>query len=64
MRIADEGLKLKRFRARPHGRASRIMRRSTHITVYVSDDPADIPQGVRRARPQVEVTAEEASIGA
>ena len=46
--IADEGLKLKRFRARPHGRATRIMRRSTHITVYVSDDPADIPQSIRR----------------
>lgn len=45
--IADEGLKLKRFRARPHGRASRIMRRSTHITVYVTDDPADIPARAR-----------------
>jgi large subunit ribosomal protein L22 len=45
--IADEGRTLARFRARPHGRASRIMRRSTHITVYVSDDPADVPQGVR-----------------
>jgi large subunit ribosomal protein L22 len=41
--IADEGITIKRFRARPHGRASRIMRRSTHITVYVTDDPAEIP---------------------
>ena len=48
--IADEGVTIKRFRARPHGRASRIMRRTTHITVYVSDDPADIPQGVRDRR--------------
>jgi large subunit ribosomal protein L22 len=46
--IADEGVTIKRFRARSHGRASRIMRRSTHITVYVSDDPAEIPQGSRR----------------
>ena len=49
--IADEGRKQRGFRARPHGRASRIYRRSTHITVYVSDNPADVPLGVReRAR--------------
>ena len=48
--IADEGVTIKRFRARPHGRASRILRRSTHITVYVSDDPADIPPSIRRER--------------
>lgn len=41
--IVDEGVTVKRFRARPHGRASRIMRRSSHITVYVSDNPADVP---------------------
>jgi large subunit ribosomal protein L22 len=46
--LADEGFKMKRFRARPHGRASRIMRRSTHITVYVTDDPAEIPWKARR----------------
>lgn len=45
--IADEGITAKRFRARPHGRYSRIMRRSTHITVYISDDPADVPRSVR-----------------
>src|SRR5215470_2225027 len=45
--IADEGLKLKRFRARPHGRSSRILRRSTHITVYISDDPNDVPRKAR-----------------
>ena len=45
--MADEGPTTKRFRARPHGRASRIMRRSTHITVYVSDDRADLPKNVR-----------------
>jgi large subunit ribosomal protein L22 len=46
--LADEGFKMKRFRARPHGRASRIMRRSTHITVYVTDEPAEIPWKARR----------------
>src|SRR5579859_4183817 len=48
--LADEGVTIKRFRARSHGRASRILRRSTHITVYVSDDPADIPLGARQRR--------------
>ena len=47
--LADEGIKIKRFRARPHGRSSRILRRSTRITVYVSDDPNDVP---RKAREQ------------
>jgi large subunit ribosomal protein L22 len=45
--IADEAPTRKKFRARPHGRASRIMMRSTHITVYVSDDRADLPKSVR-----------------
>ena len=48
--LADEGRKgrqSKRFRARPHGRATMIRRRATHITIYVSDDPADLPRGVR-----------------
>jgi len=45
--IADEGYTIKRFRARPHGRASRILRRSTHITVYVTDDPSEIPYKAR-----------------
>ena len=45
--LADEGITVKRFRARPHGRASRIMRRSTHITVYVTDEPETIPYKAR-----------------
>ena len=45
--LADEGMKIKRFRARPHGRSSRILRRSTHITVYISDDPLDVPRKAR-----------------
>jgi large subunit ribosomal protein L22 len=45
--LADEGITIRRFRARPHGRASRILRRSTHITVYVSDDPNEVPRKAR-----------------
>jgi large subunit ribosomal protein L22 len=45
--LADEGTRTKRFRARPHGRGSRILRRSTHITVYVSDDREHLPKNVR-----------------
>jgi large subunit ribosomal protein L22 len=33
----DEGPTLKRFRARAKGRGNRIMKRSSHITVAVSD---------------------------
>src|SRR5579862_2837269 len=46
---ADEGVKTRRFRARSHGRTSRIIRRSSHITITVTDEPADIPQRARRA---------------
>jgi large subunit ribosomal protein L22 len=48
--LADEARSLKRFRVRSHGRGSRIIRRNTHITVLVSDDPADLPRGHRRGR--------------
>jgi len=48
--LADEARSLKRFRVRSHGRGSRIIRRNTHITVLVSDDPADLPSGHRRGR--------------
>jgi large subunit ribosomal protein L22 len=47
--VVDEGYTLKRVRARSHGRSSRILRRSSHITVTVTDNPADIPAGARRA---------------
>jgi large subunit ribosomal protein L22 len=49
--VADEAPTRKKFRARPHGRASRIMMRSTHITVLVSDDRAELPRKVRKLRP-------------
>ena len=35
---ADEGQTLKRYRAQARGRVSPILKRSTHITVYVSEE--------------------------
>ncbi len=39
--VTDESYRVKRIKARPHGRAGRILRRYCHVTVVVSDDPAD-----------------------
>jgi large subunit ribosomal protein L22 len=38
---ADDGFRIKRVKPRSHGRAARILRRYCHVTVVVSDDPAD-----------------------
>ncbi|MDD3925345.1 MAG: 50S ribosomal protein L22 [bacterium] len=35
--FVDEGPTMKRFRPRAHGRANRIRKRTSHITVVVSD---------------------------
>ncbi len=37
--IADPGPTLKRFRARARGRGTRILKRTSHITVYLSEKP-------------------------
>jgi large subunit ribosomal protein L22 len=37
--IADPGPMLKRFRARARGRGTRILKRTSHITVYLSEKP-------------------------
>jgi large subunit ribosomal protein L22 len=39
--VSDESFRAKRVKARSHGRSSRILRRYCHVTVVVSDDPAD-----------------------
>jgi large subunit ribosomal protein L22 len=39
--VADDGFRIKRVRARSRGQAARIVRRYCHVTVIVSDDPAD-----------------------
>ena len=36
--IADQGPTLKRFRARARGRGTRILKRSSHITVILSEE--------------------------
>jgi large subunit ribosomal protein L22 len=40
--VADDSFRVKRIKARPHGRAARILRRFCHVTVIVSDDRSDI----------------------
>jgi large subunit ribosomal protein L22 len=35
---ADEGPRLKRFTARPRGRAAKIIKRSSHVTVVVDEE--------------------------
>src|SRR6266699_2023840 len=39
--VADDSFRAKRIKPRSHGRAARILRRYCHVTVTVSDDPAD-----------------------
>jgi large subunit ribosomal protein L22 len=36
--LADQGPTLKRFRARARGRGTRILKRTTHITVILAED--------------------------
>ena len=39
---ANEGPRLKRFRARARGRASKIIKRNSHITVVVDEEEEDL----------------------
>src|SRR5436305_12176336 len=39
--VADDSFRIKRIRARSRGQAAPIRRRYCHVTVIVSDDPAD-----------------------
>ena len=43
----DEGPTMKRIRARAKGRAARILKRTSHITVTLADDSADIDYGTK-----------------
>jgi large subunit ribosomal protein L22 len=39
---ADEGPTLKRYRPRARGRATRIRKRTSHITIVVSDEKEEV----------------------
>src|SRR5712691_10744708 len=39
--VADVSFRIKRVKARSRGQPARILRRFCHVTVIVSDDPAD-----------------------
>jgi large subunit ribosomal protein L22 len=47
---ADEGPTLKRIRPRAQGRAYRIRKRTSHITVEVESQPAKAGRGARGAK--------------
>ena len=51
----NEGPKMKRIQARAMGRANRIFKRTSHVTIVVEDAPADVvvkPHGTKaKARP-------------
>ena len=38
---ADDAFRIKRIKPRSHGRVARMIHRYCHVTVIVSDDPAD-----------------------
>jgi large subunit ribosomal protein L22 len=39
--VTDESFRIKRIKPRSHGRVARILRRFSHVSVIVSDDPTD-----------------------
>ena len=39
--IADEGARMKRFKAKPRGRAAPIIKRTSHLTVVVDQDDGE-----------------------
>ncbi|WP_311376955.1 50S ribosomal protein L22 [Actinobaculum massiliense] len=47
---ADEGPTMKRIQPRAQGRANRIMKRTSHITVVVSDDKPKAKKTTRKQR--------------
>jgi ribosomal protein L22 len=59
--FADEGPTLKRFQPRARGRASKIMKRTSHITILLAQgEPKGAPRGKAAAPPVAESAAPEA----
>lgn len=56
----DEGPTMKRIRPRAQGRAYRIRKRSSHITVIVSDGIASVAKAKPAAEPAAKPAAEKA----
>ena len=55
--FADEGPTLRRFRPRARGRATRIRKRTCHITIVVAESPkAGRPRPQKQAKPEAEQT--------
>ncbi len=58
--FVDEGIDMRRIRPRAKGSASRIMKRSSHITVVVEPkDSRPAPKKARKAQVKADVVAEE-----
>jgi ribosomal protein L22 len=59
--FADEGPTLKRFQPRARGRASKIMKRTSHITILLAQgEPKRAPKAPATAAPAAESAAPEA----
>jgi ribosomal protein L22 len=60
--FADEGPTLKRFQPRARGRASKIMKRTSHITILLAQgEPKGAPRGKAAAASVAESAAPEAT---
>jgi large subunit ribosomal protein L22 len=58
--LVGPGPTLKRFRPRAKGQASSILKRSSHITVVLSDTPAPVGKGRISVKPSVAQEAPQA----
>lgn len=55
--VADAGTTLKRYRPRAMGRAAPIRKRTTHITVVLSDEAKAPKKAAKTMKPAVKTTA-------